>query len=144
MKTPFTGGCACGAVRYECGEAPIKVYHCHCTDCQKMTGTAFHTGVFVARAAVRFTGTPPRTWERPTDSGHTITEAFYETCGCPIYVRSTGKPEYMSLKAGSLDDPAAVQPDTQIWTRSAVSWHDTSLAVERHPKAAPAIKKPGA
>jgi hypothetical protein len=132
MKAPFTGGCACGAVRYECAEIPARMYHCHCIDCQKATGTAFHTGLLVSRDAVVFEKAMPKTWDRPTDSGNVVTEAFCDTCGSPIYVCSTGRLTHMSLKAGSLDDPNAVAASTQIWTRSAVPWHDTSLATDRH------------
>jgi hypothetical protein len=132
MQIPFSGGCACGAVRYECSEAPARVYHCHCTDCHKATGSAFHTGLLVAREAVGFSGAEPKTWDRPTDSGNVVTEAFCGNCGSPIYVCSTGRMTHMSLKAGSLDDPRAVRASTQIWTRSAVPWHDTGLATDRH------------
>lgn len=137
MEIPFSGGCACGAVRYECSSEPARIYHCHCTDCQKATGTAFHTGLLVPREATRFTASQPRTWDRPTDSGNVVTEAFCDTCGAPIYVCSTGRPAHMSLKAGSLDDPQAVRASTQIWTRSAVPWHDTCLATDRHEAAVP-------
>jgi hypothetical protein len=132
MDIPFTGGCACGEIRYRCAEAPVRMYHCHCTDCQKATGTAFHTGVLVPRAAMTLEKGTPKTWDRSTDSGNVITEAFCGTCGSPIYVCSTGGPARMSLKAGSLDDPTPVRTSTQIWTRSAVPWHDTSLATDRH------------
>jgi hypothetical protein len=137
MKTPFSGGCACGAIRYECAEEPLRVYHCHCTDCHKATGSAFHTGLLVSREAVRFSGTEPKTWDRPTDSGNTVTEAFCDTCGSPIFVCSTARPTHMSLKAGSLDDPKAIEASTQIWTRSAVAWHDTSHATEKHEAGVP-------
>ena len=41
MKIPQTGGCQCGKIRYEIAEAPQLVYTCHCTDCQRLTSSAF-------------------------------------------------------------------------------------------------------
>ena len=53
MNNPITieGGCLCGAVRYRCSTEPDRVYFCHCSNCRKVSGTAFHTGVMVRRGA---------------------------------------------------------------------------------------------
>jgi hypothetical protein len=48
MKLPQTGGCQCGAIRYEIAEAPQSVYTCHCRDCQRLTSSAFSMGVIVS------------------------------------------------------------------------------------------------
>ncbi|WP_041548911.1 GFA family protein, partial [Chamaesiphon minutus] len=52
MKTPFTGGCMCGAIRYECSAEPIAMGLCHCQDCQRATGSAFAAAVMLPRSAV--------------------------------------------------------------------------------------------
>ena len=53
MKLPQTGGCQCGKIRYQVTEAPQSVYTCHCTDCQRLTGSAFSLGlVQIGRAHV--------------------------------------------------------------------------------------------
>ena len=51
----LTGGCQCGALRYEITEAPRMVYSCHCTDCQRLTSSAFSMAVVVAAEAFRLT-----------------------------------------------------------------------------------------
>jgi hypothetical protein len=56
MELPLGGGCMCGAVRYEISELPLRVYACHCTDCQRITGSAFSLGVVVSAGAFRATG----------------------------------------------------------------------------------------
>jgi hypothetical protein len=56
MKLPQTGGCQCGAIRYEMTEAPQLVYTCHCTDCQRLTSSAFSLGIVVAEAGFRLSG----------------------------------------------------------------------------------------
>ena len=132
MNVPFQGGCQCGALRYECTEEPTRIYHCHCAACRRATGTAFHTGLLVKRSAFRFLKGQAKTWDRDADSGNRVTEAFCEQCGSPIYVCSSGRPDGMSIKAGSLDDPYAVKATGQIWLAGAVPWHDTCLAEDRH------------
>jgi len=51
MKIPFTGGCECGAVRYECSAEPMMMFKCHCRDCQRVTGGAFVAGLLVPMSA---------------------------------------------------------------------------------------------
>ena len=53
---PFTGGCMCGAVRYECSAEPIAMGNCHCRDCQRATGSAFAAAVLVPISAVNVRG----------------------------------------------------------------------------------------
>jgi Glutathione-dependent formaldehyde-activating enzyme len=56
---PLKGGCACGAVRYEIAAPPLAIYACHCTDCQRRTGTAFALNMPVRTSSLRIvTGTP--------------------------------------------------------------------------------------
>ena len=56
MPTPFTGGCACGAIRYECSADPILSLNCHCRDCQRASGSPFATVLLVPQDAVKITG----------------------------------------------------------------------------------------
>ena len=60
MKLPQTGGCQCGAIRYEISGAPQLVYTCHCRDCQRLTSSAFSMGLVVAENAFSMTGVEPR------------------------------------------------------------------------------------
>ena len=56
MKLPQTGGCQCGKLRYEITAEPQLVYTCHCTDCQRLTSSAFSLGIVVAESAFRLSG----------------------------------------------------------------------------------------
>ena len=69
MKLPQTGGCQCGAIRYEITEEPQLVYTCHCTDCQRLTSGAFSLGIVVPERAFRLSGVEPRPLQRIADSG---------------------------------------------------------------------------
>jgi Glutathione-dependent formaldehyde-activating enzyme len=73
MQLPQTGGCQCGKFRYEISEAPQLVYTCHCTDCQRLTSSAFSMGVVVAETGFRLSGIEPRRLQRTADSGRVTT-----------------------------------------------------------------------
>src|ERR1700732_5279787 len=64
MRLPLSGGCQCGAVRYEVAAEPMTVYACHCRDCQRQTGAAFALSMIVARDALRVTSGAPVDWLR--------------------------------------------------------------------------------
>src|SRR5215472_2029562 len=73
MELPQTGGCQCGAVRYEITQAPIIVYTCHCTDCQRMTSSAFSLGCVLPDGAFRLVQGEPKGVKRTTGSGRVST-----------------------------------------------------------------------
>jgi hypothetical protein len=67
MKLPQTGGCLCGKIRYEISEAPRLVYTCHCTECQRLTSSAF--SIALAVAGFRLTADEPQPLESVAGSG---------------------------------------------------------------------------
>lgn len=119
---PLTGGCMCGALRYEVSAPPLMVYNCHCTNCQKISGAAFNTSVIVLEDSLRFTAGDPARVEWSADSGTIRCGLFCGACGSRIV--NGGKPStgVFSLRAGTLDDTGWVQPVGDIFTRSAQPW----------------------
>jgi hypothetical protein len=81
MRLPLTGGCQCGAIRYEITRAPGLVYTCHCTECQRLTGSAFSMAVVIAADAFRLAGSQPRSFLRMADSRRTVTRWVGPDCG---------------------------------------------------------------
>ena len=81
---PLVGGCMCGALRYEVSAPPLMVYNCHCTNCQKIGGAAFHTAATVMEASVRFTAGEPARVEWAADSGAVRVGLFCGACGTRI------------------------------------------------------------
>jgi hypothetical protein len=122
----LTGGCLCGALRYEINRAPIAVYTCHCTDCQHLTGSAFSTAVVVAGSAFLLTGTEPRPFQRTADSGRILTRWVCPDCDTWICggpkPGSPQPPEFRVVRAGTLDDTSWLQPTFHFWTRSRQPW----------------------
>jgi hypothetical protein len=129
MQSTATGGCLCGAIRYEYrGEVGAAGY-CHCADCRRISGSAFGISVRVAAAGFRITKGAPKGFTKAGDSGRAVTRYFCPDCGCPLYTEPPLHPETIFLKAGSLDDPAQVKPDRQAWTRSRVQWAEIDPAI---------------
>ena len=121
MADPITGGCECGALRYECSAVPIMAGHCHCRSCQKASGTGHSSHLMVPRAAVRISG-EASFYERPADSGNTVRRAFCPTCGAQVYGESSGFPDTLVLRAGSLDEPDRFRPGARVYAADAPSW----------------------
>jgi len=115
-NTPRTGGCQCGAIRYEVFGPTLKLYVCHCSECRKQSASAFGVSVFVPRDALRVTRGTPKSWSRPTDSGNVLECAFCPDCGSRLWQQRRGATDTVSVKGGSLDEPVDLRPAVHIWT----------------------------
>ncbi|MGX1099720.1 GFA family protein [Amorphus sp. MBR-141] len=121
MIEGFTGGCACGDVRYACGEAPRLVGHCHCEDCRRSSGTGHTTHVIVDEAAFQLTGAVA-TYERVGDSGETVTRTFCPRCGSQIFARYAIRQGTIHVRASSLDDAALLSPGLIVYASRQLGW----------------------
>ena len=122
MSTPYTGGCACGAVRYEAAAEPIFQNHCQCRDCRQRSGTGHGSWLtFPSRAAVRVTGTAAE-WRIAGDSGAEKLHAFCPTCGTPVWLTFPAMPDVFSIPAGSLDAPERFNADAVTYAIRRLPW----------------------
>jgi hypothetical protein len=121
MKLPITGGCRCGAIRYEGSAEPVLQANCHCADCQKLTGSAYAPVFAVPKGSLAITG-ETKAYTITADSGATNTRSFCPNCGSPLFTNLSGMPDIVFVKAGSLDDPSQYQPGINIYTASAQPW----------------------
>jgi hypothetical protein len=119
---PLVGGCMCGALRYEVRAAPVMIYNCHCTNCQKISGSAFNVSVIVAEASFRLTIGDPAYVEWVSDRGSTRCGLFCGACGTRIVNGGFPSTGVYSLRGGTLDDTSWVQPVGDTYTRSAQPW----------------------
>ncbi|HEY1933452.1 MAG TPA: GFA family protein [Acetobacteraceae bacterium] len=122
MQLPLTSGCPCGALRYEVTEAPLTLYTCHCTKCQRMSSSAFQMSMPVRRTAFRVTAGTPRGWTYRTGAGSDSTSWFCPDCAGRIYGENTRRPAVVVVRAGSLDDTKWLAPIGHLWTHSAQPW----------------------
>jgi hypothetical protein len=118
----LTGGCLCGAVRYEWRGTEVSASYCHCSDCQKATGGPYTVGVGVDAAGLTLREGKPKGYTKRGDSGKPITREFCPDCGSPLFTRAEVCPGTVWIKAGSLDEPQRIQPTHQTWTQMAVPW----------------------
>jgi hypothetical protein len=122
MKLPQTGGCQCGALRYEITQAPYMVYACHCTDCQRMTSSAFSMAIVLPAEAFRLIAGKPRVIERIADSGRVTTRWVCPECGSWISPGPRPGSTVRNVRAGTLDDTSWLLPTVHFWTRSKQPW----------------------
>lgn len=116
----MTGGCQCGAVRYEIWDAPETVYVCHCTQCRRQSASAFGISVIVRSAAFRLTGGKAASWTRRTASGANLACWFCPDCGTRLWHVDDISPEIRSVKGGSLDQPPDLSRAAHIHTDTKV------------------------
>ena len=124
MKIPFTGGCACGAIRYECATEPIMMFKCHCRDCQQVTGGGFVPGLLVPKSAFQLTKGQLRYHFTPNAAGGKHRRGFCAECGSRITGgESDRRPsEFIGITAGSLDDPSWFSPQMDFFVSDAQPW----------------------
>lgn len=121
MPAPYTGGCQCGSVRYVLTTEPIRLVACHCTECQRQSGSAFGLSMLVKRDSLTVTG-PTKQFTRIADSGNDVAGVFCPDCGVRIYNAAKSAPDVLSLKPGTLDDTTWLRPGHFIWMKSAQGW----------------------
>ena len=121
MKIPLNGSCQCGAVTYTVSAEPLFTYACHCSSCQKRTGSAFSLGLVIATEAMALKGALTA-WSRVSEQGNTNTRYSCASCGNIIYGIGDINSELAKLQAGTLEDTSAVEPEVHIWTSRKQPW----------------------
>lgn len=121
MKLPITGGCLCGAVRYEISAKPLGGVNCHCRTCQKSLGAAYFPGLFVPAAAFTVTG-HYKEYATVAASGNTVYRAFCHECGTSLFGRNSGFADRRPVSAATLDDPGIYSPKKDMWVADAQPW----------------------
>lgn len=115
-KKALTGGCQCGAVRYEVGAEPLALWVCHCRECQRQSASAFGISVIVRSSDVRLVAGELEIWSRPAAKQGTLQCAFCPECGSRVWHGNRGEDDTISIKGGSLDEPVDLGAATHIWT----------------------------
>lgn len=137
MAQGFSGGCACGAVRYTVGTEPVAFMLCHCRACQYASGGEPAAVVIVSRPAFALTQGAVKRYSTKSEAGNTVTRQFCPECGTPMFSELEANPDLWVIKAGTLDDPSRLKPSAMLWTSAAQPWahHDPNLpAFETQPQ----------
>ena len=134
MTAELRGGCQCGGIRYEVRGAPQQVVVCHCTDCQRQSGSAFGMTLVVKEENFRLTQGELKTFASKSDANRPKLGAFCPECGTRIYHKPEWRKGTVSVKPGTLDDTSMLKPDIHIWTGSKQPWITIPEDVEAHEK----------
>ncbi len=132
MKIPFQGGCACGAIRYECTAEPLAMFCCHCRDCQRATGGPYAAAVLVPSASFKITQGTPRYYSSPSTMMGQHTRGFCPECGSRLLGAVQPGAPFIGLLASSLDDPSTFQPQFDIFTADAQPWDHMDPALPKY------------
>lgn len=120
--TTRSGGCGCGALRYEVTADPLALAVCYCSDCQIQSGSAFGMSLVTPADGVRILAGETRSFVRATDSGSTTECFFCPGCGTRIYNAPASMPGFVNVKPGTLDDRSWLAPNLHVWTSSRQPW----------------------
>jgi hypothetical protein len=120
VELPLTGGCNCGAVRYEVTEQLVRASYCHCRRCQRRTGAAASAQAHPARGAFRIVAGEEqlRMWQ-PEGGGE---KWFCRECGSQIFGRNPSHPESVGIRLGTFDGDPGVRPSVRQFVAYAAPW----------------------
>jgi hypothetical protein len=116
----LTGGCMCGGVRFELTEAPVSAVYCHCTRCQRRTGTAASISAMVAPGSLTILQGEKllRSWTPPEG----FAKVFCSACGSQLWAQSTVDPEVKAVRFGVFDGDPGVRPSCHQFVAYAAAW----------------------
>jgi hypothetical protein len=136
MAEPYTGGCACGAIRYEVAGEPVEMNHCQCRQCQRDSGTGHGSHLTFVAAPATVTGTASH-WTVVGEMGTRKSRAFCPTCGAPVYMTFPDMPDVFVASAASLDDPGRFKPQLVMWAAAGHAWDAVDPNLPRFEKMPP-------
>ena len=117
------GGCTCGTVRYRLTDRPLFTHCCHCTWCQRETGSAFVLNALIETACVTLLAGAPEVIDTPSASGKGQAIARCPSCRVALWSSYSGAgPRFCFVRVGTLDDAAALPPDIHIFTSTKLPW----------------------
>jgi hypothetical protein len=117
----YTGGCLCGALRYEAQGEPLFAGHCYCADCRKASGSGFIPFIGFSRSALRFSGQSLE-YRSKAANGNVAVRNSCPVCGGLVFGGEIDKSDVFTIYAGSLDDPSSFHPTSAIFTRGRPAW----------------------
>lgn len=132
------GGCLCGAVRYRANGEPLRAGACHCTFCQRRTGSAFGLSVYFKDEQVTILRGATKTYEHRSDeTGRWFKLEFCPDCGTTVMWTLEALPGARGIAGGTFDDPRSLPIKRHIWMRSAHTWMAPPADAEVFPEAPP-------
>ncbi|WP_421984036.1 GFA family protein [Roseibium sp.] len=113
--------CCCGALSAHCTGDPTSVSLCHCTMCQRRTGSAFGIAAFFFKEKVKITG-QSKTYRRPGESGCDVVFHFCPDCGSTVFWYPLSKPDKVAVGVGAFSDTRFPGPGKEVHTLNRLRW----------------------
>ena len=136
MTSAMKGGCLCGAVRFELTQPPATAGYCHCTRCQRRTGTAASPQARVDGHSLEIEGEGAVTWWRHPEGG--FEKGFCSRCGSHLFSRNPDDLQQMSVRLGAFDGDPGIRPAWRAFVAYAAPWEPIpDDGLERHDEAKP-------
>lgn len=132
------GSCLCGGIHYESSAEPAAMALCHCTHCQKQSGSAYSALVAVPAGTLEINRSQLKFYEDKGSSGLAVRRGFCPTCGSAVLSEVAATPGLEWIKAGTLDDTSWYQPAVSIWCDSAQHWTPLPEGMAKFPGNPPA------
>ena len=117
---PLTGGCLCGGVRFEVTEPPVTAVYCHCTRCQRRTGTAASASARLAPGSLRIVSGDELVRSYLPEEG--FAKDFCSACGGALWSRHPDDPDWISVRMGAFDDDPGIRPSARQYVAYAAPW----------------------
>ncbi len=136
MSERYTGGCACGAIRFEIIGELLVQNDCQCRDCQYISGTGHGSYLTFSRQGVKHTG-HAKLWDILGDNGNLKTRGFCADCGSPVYMTFADMPDVFTIHAASLDNPECYKPQAVTYVVRGYAWDQLDPALPKFDKMPP-------
>jgi len=125
----ITGSCLCGAVKFTCSDSFSQFHFCHCTQCQKATGSAHVANLFTDLNNIDWISGLDKV-KRYDVPGRAISSAFCSECGSPVPYASLTD-DALVVPAGSLNDAVSIVPEDNIFWAERASWYEHGVESEK-------------
>lgn len=124
MRQVFEGQCQCGTVAYQVTGVAATLFTCHCTECQRQSGSAFGMALWVKNPSIELFSGQLKEWIRTMPSGRKMSCQFCSDCGTRVFHTTVGQTEMLSIKPGTLRDTSTLKPVGHIWVNSKQKWFE--------------------
>jgi hypothetical protein len=142
-QLPLTGGCLCGGVRFEVTEPVLSAGYCHCTRCQRRTGTAASVSARIVPGSLRIVAGEElvRAFEPPDG----FAKVFCSRCGSALWSRHPDNPDALGVRMGAFDEDPGVRPSYRQFVAYAAPWEPIpDDGLPRYPEGRPREAAPDA
>ncbi|MCE9658403.1 MAG: GFA family protein [Burkholderiales bacterium] len=131
---PYFGQCLCGSVRYRVSKEPLTLYACHCTECQRRTGSAFALSLIVRRDDLQLVSGQTTGYSASLADGRTKSGQMCPSCGTRLWGTPAKYPGIVIVQPGTLEQPCHLVPIAHQWLSEAQPWFVPPPGVPAYPR----------